>query len=73
MVLAFLLDGGKEVIRFSQSPDGGGKLNPAWDFQYLIPSPEGGKRYSFKARIIYKPFVSENDIAEEYRNWKRKD
>jgi hypothetical protein len=70
MVLAFLLDGGREVIRFSQSPDGGGKLNPAWDFQYLIPSPEPRKIYSFKARIIYKPFVSDNDIAEEYRRWK---
>ena len=72
MVLAFLFDEGREVIRFSQSPNGGGKLNPAWDFQYLIPSPKEGKRYSFKARIIYKPFISENDISEEYRSWKRK-
>ena len=68
MVLAFLLDG-PDVIRFSQSPTGGGGRNPAWDFQYLIPSPELGKKYSFKARIIYKPFVNENDIAEEYRRW----
>lgn len=62
----------KEVIRFSQSPTGGGELNPAWDFQYLIPSPREGKKYSFRVRMIYKPFISENDIAEEFRKWKRK-
>ena len=72
MVLAFLFDG-SDVFRFSQSPNGGGRsLNPAWDFQYLIPSPESGKIYSFKARLIYKPFVSENDIAEEYLQWSGK-
>lgn len=71
MVLAFLFDG-RDVIRFSQSPNGGGQQNPAWDFQYLIPSPEDGKTYSFKARMIYKPFVSENDIAEEYLRWSGK-
>lgn len=68
MVLAFLFDS-KEVIRFSQSPTGGGEQNPAWDFQYLVPSPNAGKKYSFKVRMIYKPFVSENDIAEEYKKW----
>lgn len=71
MVLAFLFDG-PGVIRFSQSPTGGGQLNPAWDFQYLIPSPESGKKYSFKARMVYKPFVSENDITEEYLRWSGK-
>jgi hypothetical protein len=71
MVLAFLFDS-KEIIRFSQSPTGGGELNPAWDFQYLIPSPEKGKKYSFKVRMLYKPFISENDILEEYQKWKPK-
>lgn len=71
MVLAFLFDG-DDVIRFSQSPTGGGELNPAWDFQYLIPSPDTEKKYSFRVRMVYKPFVSGNDILEEYRRWKRK-
>jgi hypothetical protein len=71
MVLAFFFDG-DEVIRFSQSPTGGGELNPAWDFQYLIPSPETGKKYSFKVRIVYKPFISGNDILEEYSKWRGK-
>jgi hypothetical protein len=71
MVLAYLFDS-NEVIRFSQSPTGGGELNPAWDFQYLIPSPELEKKYSFKARIVYKPFISEDDITEEYKKWSGK-
>jgi hypothetical protein len=71
MVLAFMFDS-NEVIRFSQSPTGGGDGNPAWDFQYIIPSPQSGKKYSFKARMVYKPFISEKDVEQEYLNWKRK-
>ena len=71
MVLAFLFDS-NEVIRFSQSPTGGGEQNPAWDFQYLVPSPKSGKKYSFRVRMIYKPFISEDDIAEEYKKWRAK-
>lgn len=68
MVLAFLFES-KDIIRFSQSPTGGGQENPAWDFQFIIPTPETGKIYSFKARIIYKPFVNANDISDEYERW----
>ncbi len=68
MALAFFFDS-SEVIRFTQSPTGGGRTNPAWDFQYLIPGAEPGKEYSFKARIVYKPFVSEDDIEHEYKMW----
>ncbi len=70
MVLAFLFES-QDIIRFSQSPTGGGPENPAWDFQFIIPTPETGKIYSFKARIIYKPFVNDNDISDEYERWKR--
>lgn len=68
MVLAYLFRS-KEIIRFSQSPTGGGEFNPAWDFQYLIPSPEAEKIYSFKTRLIYKPFISAEEIEEEYERW----
>ena len=71
MVLAYFFDA-KEIIRFSQSPTGGGEFNPAWDFQYIVPSPETGKKYSFKVRMIYKPFISEEDISNEYKKWNRK-
>jgi hypothetical protein len=70
MVLAFLFDT-SEVIRFSQSPDGGGTGNPAWDFQFLIPKLEYGRKFIFRSRLIYKPFVSRADVEEEYRRWKK--
>ena len=68
MALAFFFES-SEVIRLTQSPSGGGKTNPAWDFQYLIPDPEIGKVYSFKARMVYKPFAGNQDILEEYNKW----
>lgn len=71
MVLAYLFDA-EEIIRFSQSPTGGGEFNPAWDFQYIIPSPKVGKKYSFNARMIYKPFISNDDITNEFKKWKPK-
>ena len=69
MVLAFLFDS-DEIIRFTQSPTGGGKFNPAWDFQYLIPNPKTGREYSFKARMVYKAFINKEDINQEYDQWK---
>jgi hypothetical protein len=69
MVFAILFDR-SEGIRFSQSPTGGGDRNPAWDHHLLIPNPQVGKTYSYKSRLIYKPFVSAEDIQMEYRNWK---
>lgn len=71
MALAFFFDS-SEIIRFSQSPTGGGEANPAWDFQYLIPDPVPGRTYSFRARLVYKPYQSAEDIGEEYLTWKAK-
>lgn len=70
MCFAYLFGPGP-VIRFSQSPNGGGDLNPAWDFQWIIPRPQLNKVYAFKARLIYKPFVSNEDIREEYTKWRK--
>jgi hypothetical protein len=68
MVLIYMFDA-TEVIRFSQSPDGGGGPNPAWDFQYLIPDVEAGRTYSFRARIVYKPYRGLADVEHEYALW----
>jgi len=68
MALAYMFHPA-EGIRFSQSPTGGGSLNPAWDFQYIVPDFQMGREYSFKARIIYKPFKDNKDILTEYLNW----
>ena len=60
-------------IRFSHSPSGGGTLGKgfahAWDFHYLIYNYKVGERYSFKARLVYKPFVSRDDVINEYEKW----
>jgi hypothetical protein len=68
MVFAVFFDR-VEGIRFSQSPTGGGKKIPAWDHHFLIQNPEVGKEYGYKARLMYKPFVSEEDVREAYRQW----
>ena len=70
MVLAYMFES-SEVIRFSQSPTGGGESNPAWDFQLIIPDLKKGKEYTYRARLIYKPFISEEDITSEYLSWSK--
>lgn len=68
MAMAYFFNSA-EVIRFSQSPTGGGSTNPAWDFQYIIPDPKTEKEYSFKVRMVYKPFTNNEDIRQEYEKW----
>ncbi len=70
MVLAFMFNPG-EGIRFSQSPTGGGDVNPAWDFQFIEPDFEVGKEYSFQARVLYKEFEGPDEVLAEYEIWKR--
>jgi hypothetical protein len=69
MGLAFLFDS-DQIIRFTQSPSGGGPHNPAWDFQYIIPHPKTKREYSFKGRLVYKPVTDKEDIRQEYIHWK---
>lgn len=57
------------IIRLSQSPSGAGKGMPAWDFQYILPDFEVGKPYSFKTRVLYKEWVSQEDVEKEYEKW----
>jgi len=68
MVLVYMFRPEKG-IRFSQSPTGGGELNPAWDFQFIVPNFEVGQEYSFQARILYKEFAGENDVLDEFEDW----
>ena len=42
---------------------------PAWDFQYVIHKVEDTKEYGFKARLVWKKFVSPEDCLKEYETW----
>ena len=74
MVMILVFDRPK-WLRFFCSPTGGGsslipgKTCPAWDFEWIIPESdyEVGKEYAFRVRLIYKPFVSDEDVLAEYR------
>jgi hypothetical protein len=72
MVFAYLFDThDDQVIRFSQSPTGGGDTNPAWDFQFLIPDFEVDREYGFKCRLVYKKFIDAEDIRHEFKQWRK--
>ena len=45
------------------------KPRPAWDFQYVIHRVEADKEYGFRARVVWKKFVSPEDCLAEYESW----
>jgi len=75
MVLVLVFDK-PQWLRFFCSPSGGGasmlpgKTCPAWDFMWIIPEScyHPGREYSFRMRMIYKPFISNEDVMAEYEN-----
>jgi len=69
MALVYMFDR-SEGIRFSQSPTGGGEKNPAWDFQFLVRSFQTNRPYGYCARLVYKPFISRQDVLKEFRRWR---
>lgn len=62
-------------LRFFCSPSGGGpsllagNTCPAWDFEWVIPASEYvvDKEYILRMRLIYKQFISEDDVLEQFR------
>ena len=47
------------------------KQRPAWDFQYVIHKVEENRDYGFKARVVWKKFVSPGDCLAEYERWSK--
>lgn len=72
MVFALLFDL-TEQVRITHSPSGGGgqgeRLNPAWDFQLVIPDCRVGEEHVLRARALYKPWEDERDIVYAYETW----
>jgi len=42
---------------------------PAWDWQYVIHRVVAGREYGFRARLVWKRFVSPDDCLAEYQRW----
>ncbi|MBI2194387.1 MAG: hypothetical protein HYU36_20610 [Planctomycetes bacterium] len=72
MILVF---GDAPWLRFFCSPSGGGsgilpgKTCPAWDFEWLIPDAayQVNREFTLRVRLIYKKFISDEDVLAEYR------
>jgi hypothetical protein len=72
MVLLYVFDDPGN-LRFFCSPSGGGgslipnQSCPAWDFLWVIPAEkyQADKEFTFRLRLIYKPFVSDEDVLAE--------
>ncbi len=43
---------------------------PACDWQYVIHRVEQEREYGFRARLVWKRFVSEDDCRQEYERWR---
>ena len=50
-----------DQVWLSQSPSGGGRGCPAWDFQWYLPSPQVGQLYQLKMRALYVPLSDAGD------------
>ena len=73
MILMFdRLHGPEDEIRFSlfkfKLPQ---KPRPAWDFQYVIHDVEQDREYGYRARLVWKKFVSPEDCLQEYERWSK--
>jgi len=74
MVLIYMFERGSEVIPY-MSPSGGGtdpesgRRCPAWDFRYRLSGLTPGEEVVLRQRLVYKPFVSQEDVLAEYAAW----
>ena len=61
----------KGELRFAQSPSGGGKGNPAWDFVYFRRDYAVNREFSFRVRAVFRKFTSADEIVRLYEHWSR--
>ncbi len=59
-------------VRFANSPNGAGELNPAWDFIFYQKKTMEGKAFSFRVCAVYKKFEGQEDVIKIYEKWSGK-
>ena len=58
----------QDRVRLTQSPSGGGRGNPAWDFQCFIRPYEPGQLYRLVMRAVYVPYESPEQMKRLARH-----
>lgn len=69
LVMMFERTGSEGELRFAQSPSGGGKGNPAWDFVYFRRGYAVNREFSFRARAVYRKFTNAESVVRLYEEW----
>lgn len=54
----------RDKLWIAQSPSGGGKGNPAWDFQWFLHDYKVDEAYGFTMRAAYVPYESAGQIEK---------
>lgn len=67
MVYAIMFD--DPAVRFTVMRWSAHEARPAWDFGYVARDLQDGDTISFSGRVVWKPFVSAEDIRDEYASW----
>ena len=57
----------RDRIWFAQSPTGGGRTNPAWEFQWFVPDCRVDQAYGFVMRAAYLPYESRDQLERATR------
>ena len=66
---AFFKNSDREKVRFTVNPVASGFGGPAWDFFWLLEDPAPREIRQLPVRVIWKPFISRQDILDEYESY----
>lgn len=55
----------QDQVRLTQSPSGGGRGNPAWDFQFYVQPSRVGQLDRRVMRAVYLPYESPEQVARD--------